>query len=49
MAILYNHEWSILKGHSAEMERLEGKIDEMEELLDELAKGLKRARQVSFF
>ncbi|KAH9571847.1 hypothetical protein CY35_02G114400 [Sphagnum magellanicum] len=43
VAILCNHQRSISKGHGAQMERLEGKMTEMEALLEELEVDLDRA------
>ncbi|CAK9215968.1 unnamed protein product [Sphagnum troendelagicum] len=45
VAILCNHQRSISKGHGAQMERLEGKMTEMEALLEELEVDLDRAKK----
>ena len=45
VAILCNHQRSVSKGHSAQMERLEGKITELEELIEELETDLDRAKK----
>ncbi|CAK9255821.1 unnamed protein product [Sphagnum jensenii] len=45
VAILCNHQRSVSKGHSAQMERLEGKMTEMEALLEELEVDLDRAKR----
>ncbi|KAG0579975.1 hypothetical protein KC19_4G139400 [Ceratodon purpureus] len=45
VAILCNHQRSVSKGHGAQMERLEGKIAELEELIDELETDLDRAKK----
>jgi DNA topoisomerase-1 len=42
---LCNHQRSVSKGHSAQMERLEGKMTEMEALLEELEVDLDRAKR----
>ncbi|XP_024370141.1 DNA topoisomerase 1 beta [Physcomitrium patens] len=45
VAILCNHQRSVSKGHSAQMERLEGKMQELEEQLEELETDLDRAKK----
>jgi DNA topoisomerase-1 len=45
VAILCNHQRSVSKGHSAQMERLEGKITELEEAIEELETDLDRAKK----
>lgn len=45
VAILCNHQRTISKGHSAQMERLEGKMAELEELVEELETDLDRAKK----
>lgn len=45
VAILCNHQRSVSKGHSAQMERLEGKMTELETLLEELENDLDRAKK----
>ncbi|KAG0590927.1 hypothetical protein KC19_1G136400 [Ceratodon purpureus] len=45
VAILCNHQRSVSKGHGAQMERLEGKITELEELIEELEEDLDRAKK----
>ncbi|KAH7288776.1 hypothetical protein KP509_31G042500 [Ceratopteris richardii] len=45
VAILCNHQRSVSKSHGAQMERLEGKMAELEELLNELNVDLDRAKR----
>lgn len=45
VAILCNHQRTVSKGHSAQMERLEGKMAELEELQEELEVDLDRAKK----
>ncbi|MCO5599189.1 hypothetical protein L7F22_053289 [Adiantum nelumboides] len=45
VAILCNHQRSVSKSHGAQMERLEGKMAELEELLNELRVDLDRAKK----
>ncbi|KAJ7522510.1 hypothetical protein O6H91_18G015200 [Diphasiastrum complanatum] len=45
VAILCNHQRSVSKTHGAQMERLEGKMTELEALLEELQMDLKRAKK----
>ncbi|KAG0585132.1 hypothetical protein KC19_3G261200 [Ceratodon purpureus] len=45
VAILCNHQRTVSKGHSAQMERLEGKITELEEFIEELETDLDRAKK----
>jgi DNA topoisomerase-1 len=45
VAILCNHQRSVSKGHSAQMERLEGKMAELEALLEELEDDLDRVKK----
>ncbi|MCO5607990.1 hypothetical protein L7F22_062192 [Adiantum nelumboides] len=45
VAILCNHQRSVSKSHGAQMERLEGKMGELEDLLNELCVDLDRAKK----
>ncbi|KAH7307243.1 hypothetical protein KP509_22G051300 [Ceratopteris richardii] len=45
VAILCNHQRTVSKSHGAQMERLETKLNELNDLVDELEKDLERAKQ----
>ncbi|KAI5063198.1 hypothetical protein GOP47_0021745 [Adiantum capillus-veneris] len=45
VAILCNHQRTVSKSHGAQMEKLEGKLAELSDLVDELEKDLERARK----
>ncbi|MCO5563945.1 hypothetical protein L7F22_017597 [Adiantum nelumboides] len=45
VAILCNHQRSVSKSHGAQMEKLEGKLAELTDIVDELEKDLERAKK----